>query len=133
MGRELREVASHAMERQFTVTSPQVGKVAKTSGEVTLLLKDGVQVSSTRPNYYYTKLPDLRVTIVGDAAHDAKIRADEVVSKSGTKVGEVRHLYTGPIQVTQPNSTDVNGNGSYDTSTIEKDVFVTVTATFGLD
>jgi hypothetical protein len=132
-GRETIEPELYVMERSVMVSSAKVALIAKTTGEVTLLLKDGVQVFSARPGYYYTELPDLRIAIVGDAARDARVRAEEIVGKSGTRVGEVRHLYTGPIQVSQPNSTDVNGNGSYDTTTIEKDVFVTVSATFGME
>ena len=38
----------------------------------------------------------------------------------------------GVLQITRPNSTDVSSYGIYDTSTIEKDVSVVVTTTFGL-
>ncbi len=131
-GRETREVAGVAMERQYSIATRDVGKASRASGGVTGLLKDGVQVVSSRPNFYYTKLPDLRITIAGEAAQDAKARADEIAGKSGARVTDVRNLYTAPVQVTQPYSTDVSGSGSYDTSTIEKDVFVSVTATYGI-
>jgi hypothetical protein len=131
-GKETREVAGVGMERQFTVSSKDVAKVAGASAAVTELLRDGVQVVSYRPSFYYTKLPDLRITIAGEAARDAKARADEIASKSGARVTDVRSLYMAPIQVTQPNSTDVSGSGSYDTATIDKDEFVSVTATYGI-
>lgn len=131
-GKETREIAGVGMDRQFVVSSRDVAKVAKASAAVTELLKDGVQVVSYRPSFLYTKLPDLRITIAGEAAKDARARADEIAGKSGARVTDVRSLYTAPIQVTQPNSTDVSGSGSYDTATIEKDVFVSVTATYGI-
>src|SRR5207247_2347653 len=104
--------------------------VAAAAGRVTDLLKEGVAVATEAPAFYYTKLPDLRVAILGDASKDARTRADEIVRNAGGKMGEVRSAHMGPLQVVQPNSTDVSGNGTYDTSTIDKDVTAVVTVTF---
>lgn len=131
-GSETRQIDSYSMERTFTITTPNVQRVAAASTEVTELLKDGVEVSTQRPAFYYTKLADLRVSILGDASQDAKQRADEMASRTGASITGLRSVQTGPVQVTLPNSTDVSGYGTYDTSTIEKDASVTVTATFGL-
>jgi hypothetical protein len=120
------------MDRTFTITTPNVARVAAASTEVTQLLKNGIEVSTQRPAYYYTKLADLRISILGDASQDARSRADEMTSKTGSKITALRSIQTGPIQLTVPNSTDVSGYGAYDTSTIEKDASVTVTATFGI-
>lgn len=131
-GDETHDIDGYEMDRVFTVTTGRVGEVAKASAEVTQLLQENVQVFSGSPSYLYTKLPDLRLAVAGDAAKDARARAAEVATKSGSSLGEVRQLSAGPIQVTTPNSTEVSGSGSYDTSTIEKDVSVTVLATFGI-
>lgn len=131
-GNETHQVDGYEMDRIFTVTTARVGEIAKASAEVTQLLQENVQVFSGSPSYLYTRLPDLRLVVAGDAAKDARARAEEVATKSGSRLGEVRQLSTGPIQVTTPNSTEVSGSGSYDTSTIEKDVSVTVMATFGI-
>ncbi len=37
-----------------------------------------------------------------------------------------------PLQITRPDSTQVSGEGMYDTSTIDKDVTAVVTITFGV-
>jgi hypothetical protein len=39
----------------------------------------------------------------------------------------------GVLQITRPHSTDVSGEGIYDTSTIEKDVTAVVTLTLAID
>jgi hypothetical protein len=131
-GNETREIDSFSMDRTFTITTPNVARVAAASTEVTQLLKHGIEVSTQRPAYYYTKLADLRISILGDASQDARSRADEMTSKTGSKITTLRSIQTGPIQLTVPNSTDVSGYGAYDTSTIEKDASVTVTANFGI-
>lgn len=132
-GKETREIAAYRLSRSFTITSTDVHRIAKSAGEVTELLRDGVKVSSYAPQYYYGKLPDLKVQILGDAAKDARARADEIVQNSGGRLGAIRDAQMGVLQITQPNSTDVASYGLYDTTTIDKDVQAVVTVTFGVD
>jgi hypothetical protein len=132
-GRETREIAGYNLSRSFTVTSGDVQRVARSAGEVTELLRDGVKVSSSLPQFSFTKLADLKVQILGDAAKDARTRAEEIVRNSGGRLGSLRDAQMGVMQITQPNSTEVAGYGLYDTSTIEKDVTAVVTVTFGVD
>ncbi len=132
-GRETREVSGYALERAFTVTTPQVDRAETAAGAVTELLKDNVKVVSSRPQYYYSKVADLKVQILGDASRDARARAEEIARSSGCRVTDVRRAQMGVIQITQPNSTEVSGYGLYDTSTIDKDVSVVVTLTLGIE
>lgn len=127
------KVESYELSRAVRVSSPKVELVAATAGEVTKLLKENVQVASNPPRFSYSKLPELRVTLAGDAAKDARTRAEELATKAGGAITGIRSVSAGPIQVTQPNSTDASSYGSYDTSTIAKDVWITVNATFGVE
>ncbi|HPO83031.1 MAG TPA: SIMPL domain-containing protein, partial [bacterium] len=65
-----------------------------------------------------------------EAMNDAKARAEKIAQSSGQGVGSLRSASMGVVQVLEPNSTEVSDYGSYDTSTIEKEVMVTVRATF---
>lgn len=132
-GQNTREISGYALERRFTITTPDVAKVSAAAGEVTQLLREGVVVTSGSPAYTYSRAADLKVQILGDAAQDARTRADEIAAKAGCRVTDVRQASQGVIQITAPNSTDVSSYGTYDTSTIDKDVSVVVTLTFGID
>jgi len=132
-GVETREVTGYGLDRHFTVTTSDVNKIASAAGEVTQLIRDNVKVVSYRPAYYYSKAADLKVQILGEATKDARSRADEIARNSGCKLGEVRRVQMGIIQITEPNSTDVSSGGIYDTGTIEKDVSVVVTLTLGVE
>lgn len=132
-GGQTREVSSYSLKRMFTVTTPAVRRIESAAGEVTALLKDGVRVASAQPKYTYAKLADLKVQILGDAAKDARVRADEVVRSTGGRLGGVKGVQTGVLQITRPNSTDVSGYGQYDTTTIDKDITAVVTVTFGVE
>lgn len=131
-GVELNDVTGYALERWITVTSSDVDRVAEAASTVTQLLREGIQISSNPPEFTYTRLADLRVQILGEAAQDARVRAEAIVRQTGGRIGAVRDVRANPIQVTEPDSTDVSAGGRYDTSTIEKDVTAIVNVTFGI-
>jgi uncharacterized protein len=132
-GEPTREVGGYTLKRMFTIATPSVQRVQKAAGDVTTLLKEGVRVSSAQPKYSYAKLADLKVQILGDAAKDARTRAEEIVKNTGGRIGAVKDVQMGVMQITRPNSTDVAGYGLYDTTTIEKDITAVVTVTFGVE
>ncbi len=132
-GNETRRVEGYTLDRVVTVKSADVDRFSAAAADATGLLKDGVVLVSGWPSYYVTKASDLKTRIVGDASADARARADQVAERTGCRVSEVRQAHVGPIQIVAPDSVDASGGGSYDTSTISKDVWVVVTVTFGLD
>jgi hypothetical protein len=89
-------------------------------------------VSTQSLEYYYSKLPDLRVSLLEDAVKDAKLRAEKIAAGTGRRVGSVRAASSGVVQVLSPNSVDISDYGNYDTSSVDKDVMVTVKASFDL-
>lgn len=131
-GRETEDVASYTLSRTCTITTPRVDAVSTPSGEVTELIRDGVSVVSSAPEYIYSKLADLKIEMIGEASKDARTRADQIVSNAGCVITEVRTARMGVLQITRPNSTEVSGSGVNDTSTIEKDVTSVVSLTLGL-
>ncbi|MHC4547800.1 MAG: SIMPL domain-containing protein [Planctomycetota bacterium] len=132
-GEKTREVTGYTLRRRLTVTSGTLERVAAAAGEVTELIREGVHVVSQPPAYYYTRIADLKIALMGLASEDARARADAIARNAGCRVGEVRDARMGVLQVTRPHSTKVSGYGIYDTSTIEKDVRAVVTVTFGIE
>lgn len=133
IGSETREVEGYSLQREFTITSSNVARIASAAAEVTELIRVGLLVESQAPAFTYSKLGELRVQIQGEAAKDARARADEIARNAGGNIGAIKDVQAGVLQVTRPNSTDVSGYGMYDTATIEKDVTAVVTVTFGVD
>ena len=86
--------------------------------------------SPSSPEYYVSGLPTLRVSLIGKAVIDARARADSIAKSTGQSVGKLKGASSGVVQVLQQNSNDVSDYGQYDTSTINKDVMVSVRATF---
>ena len=99
---------------------------------MTDLLKDGIYVIGGTPRYTYSRVGDVKVAILGNAAANARTRAEEVAKEAGARVTEIKDIRQGVIQITTPNSTRVSSYGVNDTSTINKDVSVVVTVEFGI-
>ena len=96
------------------------------------LLAQGIPLAAQPPQYVYTKLPTLRLRLLGEATKDAQSRARVIAEATGSGLGGLRGVDVGVFQVTSPNSTDVSDYGFYDTSTLQKDVTAVVNVTFAL-
>jgi hypothetical protein len=123
---------SYTVHEDITMQSKEPEKVDALSKDVGKLLAKDVLVSAQAPQYYISNLPELRVSLIGKAVQDAKARATEIAKATGQKVGALESASGGVVQVMAPNSVDVSDYGSYDTSTMEKQVMVTTHATFYL-
>jgi hypothetical protein len=122
----------YTLSQNFTVQSNDVETLTKASNNVSSLINKGVIFSTISLEYYYSKLADARIQLLSQAITDAKARAGELAKNSGRGVGSLKSASSGVVQVQSLNSTDVSDYGSYDTSQIEKQITVTVKATFSL-
>lgn len=123
-------VASYRASRSVTVRTNDVETVKKLSTELGTLLAAGVNVSNYGPQYYVSKLSDLRPQLLEQAVKDAQVRAEAIVAATGGSVGNIMSVRSGPFQVTSPDSVDTSAGGFYDTSTIDKTITSTVTVVF---
>ena len=118
--------------QSIEILSNDVHRIQKTHSKITELLGDGVFVSPSSPEFTYSKLADKRVHMLAKAAKDARIRAEAIALQTGSVVGGVKTVNTGVFQITVPNSTKVSSWGSYDTSTIKKDITAVMGVTFAV-
>jgi hypothetical protein len=123
-------ISSYRASRTVTVRTSDVETVKKLSTELGTLIAAGVNVSNYGPQYYVSKLSDLRPELLEQAVRDAKVRAEAIVAATGGKVGNAMSVRSGPFQVTSPDSVDTSAGGFYDTSTIDKTITSTVTVVF---
>jgi len=123
-------IASYRASRSVTVRTEDVETVKKLSTNLGTLIATGVSVSNYGPQYYVSKLSDLRPELLEQAVKDAQVRAEAIVAATGGKVGNVLSVRSGPFQVTSPDSVDTSAGGFYDTSTIDKTITSTVTVVF---
>lgn len=132
-GNETGEITGYTLSQQIEVRSNDVQRIAQVARESTELINQGILIESKAPQYYYTQIGDLKIEMLGEAAKDAKERAERIASSTGNSIGSVRSARMGVLQITAADSTDVSDYGVYDTSTIEKDMTAVVNVSFAVD
>ena len=123
----------YTLRQHMSVSSTDIAKITDVAKKAGTLIQEGVIFNAMAPEYYYSKLPDVRISLLSDAIKDAKTRAEKLAEFSGQGVGKLKKASIGVVQVLAKDATEVSDYGSYDTSTVEKDIMVTVHATFSLN
>jgi hypothetical protein len=114
-----------------SVSSPNVPLIEKASREITSLLEQDVFVTSNSPNYYYTRLGELKLEMLAEAAKDARSRAENILRSAGnTDIGPLVYSSMGIININPANSTETSTEGNNDTSSYEKDIITIVRAEY---
>ena len=122
----------NVLRQTVVIQSGDVDKITSMAKNTQKLIDSGVIFSIQSLEYYYTKLPELRIELIPDAIKDAKMRAQKIAEGSGKMIGTIKSANLGVVQVLPVNSTEVSDWGTYDTSTIEKEVMIPVTVIFTL-
>lgn len=126
-------ITGYSLAQTIEVRSKNVDRVAEVSREATELINDGVAIDSDEPEYHYTKLGDLKIQMLAEAAKDARVRAEQIAGSTGAHIGALRSARMGVIQINPADSTEVSNEGNNDTSSLDKDIITVVGATFALE
>lgn len=118
-------------EQVVSLSSANIALIEKASREITTLLEQGVFVTSHAPRYYYTRLGELKLEMLAEAAKDARGRAENILHSAGnTSVGKLVYADMGIININAANSTGTSNEGNNDTSSFEKDIITIVHAEY---
>jgi len=132
-GAETSEITGYSLRQQLEVRSNDVDKIAQIAREATELINQNILIESNAPQYFYTQLGDLKIEMLGEAAKDAKVRAEKIAASTGNKIGTVRSARMGVLQITAADSTEVSDAGISDTSSIDKDMTAVVNIGFAVE
>lgn len=123
---------TYTLRQTIEVNSSDVNGITDIAKNINPIIERGVIFSTQALEYTYTKLPEERVAMLSDAVKDAKARASQLAKSSGKSIGQLKSASSGVVQVMSANSLDISDYGSYDTSKIEKNIMITVKASFTL-
>ncbi|MEP6922894.1 MAG: SIMPL domain-containing protein [Pyrinomonadaceae bacterium] len=132
-GNESSAITAYSLRQQVEVRSNDVERVAQIARTSTELINQGILLESSSPQYSYTQIGDLKIAMLGEAAKDAKARAEQIAGSTGNKIGTLRSARMGVMQITAADSTEVSDSGISDTSSIEKDVTAVVNISFAVE
>ena len=132
-GEDTSDIQGYALNQQIAIKSGDVEKITRLSREATELIDQGIEFSSGAPEYYYTKLDELKIEMLAKATQNAKQRAENMTKATGNRIGLMRSAKMGVFQITPINSTEVSDWGVNDSSSLEKKVTAVVTVSFAIE
>ena len=121
------------LQQTVELQSKDIAKIKSLANDTKYIIDNGVIFSPQAPEYYFTGLADIRISLLGEAVKDAKSRAVKIAESGDRKIGSLRSTSVGVTQMTAVNSvSDISDYGAYDTSTEDKEVMITVRTVFSL-
>ncbi len=123
----------YELTQNVSIESKEVDKVEQISREITELINQGVEFYSSEPSYFSTKLSDIKIELLKAATEDARKRAETITQSAGSGLSSLVQSYMGVFQITAQNSNeDYEYGGSYNTTSKEKTISITVTLEYDL-
>ncbi|WP_121356108.1 SIMPL domain-containing protein [Flavisolibacter nicotianae] len=115
------------LSESVTVASRNLDVVEKMSRQITNLLQKGIELNSSAPSYYYSRLNELKIDLLAKASADAKARAESIAKNSGALLGDLRKANMGVFQITGKNANeDYSYGGAFNTTSKEKTASITL-------
>jgi len=125
------KVDSYKLSQSIQITSKDVDKITELSRKSTELINSGVQFESMPPQYYYTKLADLKIEMLSLATEDAVRRAKQIAKSTGSPSRKAKICVNGCFS---DNSAlfqqKVSDYGINDTTSIDKEITAVVNCEF---
>jgi hypothetical protein len=129
-GYSTNEVDHYNYTQPVSVSADNVELIKEVSADIAGLINQGIVINVYTPSYDYSKLPDLKVTLLEKASNDARKRAESMLKPSHNHVGKISAVRMGVYQITPVDSTDVSDMGINDASSIDKKVTAVANVTF---
>lgn len=123
--------AGYSLTQNITIESKEVDKIEGIVREVTELINQGVELYSPSPEYYYTKLAELKIEMIASATQDARVRAEQIATNSNASLGNLRNATMGIFQITGQNSSEeYSWGGTFNTAAKNKTASITMRLEF---
>jgi hypothetical protein len=132
-GQSTNRIEGYALHQQVEVASPDVDRVVRAAGLASGLGREGIEITSSRPEFIYRGLGELKIAMLAEATADARVRAETLAEAGGGSLGTLVHARQGVFQITPAHSTDVSDYGRNDTTTRDKSIKAVVTVRYALE
>jgi hypothetical protein len=119
------------LSQQISVESKNLPTVENAYKNAGSLIDQSIEFISGEPDYFYSKLADLKIELLSEATKDGYNRADKIAENAEGSVGKMKNASMGVIQITGQNSTeDYSWDGAFNTKAKNKTAAVTVKLEF---
>lgn len=115
------------LTQSVSIQSKEVNKIEEISRQSSELINSGIEFYSNPPEYYYTKLAELKIKMIAEATKDASVRAKSIAENANASLGNLKKSDMGVFQITGQNSSeDFSYGGSFNTISKNKTASITV-------
>lgn len=132
-GRSTTEIIGFQLSRNICVESRNVDAIETLSRSFTDLMQDGIYTSSNQACFIITDLDAYKMRLLKEATQNARERAEVLAKNSGGKVSSLINASQGIFQVMAPGGSDISDYGTYDKSTVSKEIKSVVTLEFSVE
>jgi len=123
----------YSLSQTVIVESKNIEHVEKMSSDISNLIEQGVECIAMEPDFYFTKLKDLKIELLKQATGDALERAQTIAGNAKSRLGNLKNANMGIFQITGQNSNeDYSWGGSFNTKAKNKSASITVKLEFDL-
>ena len=121
------DFSGYTLTGTVKVESKDIDRVEKLSREITELLEKGIELTSNAPEYYFTRLNELKIDLLAKASEDSKTRAETIANHSGGSLKGIKKATMGVFQITGKNANeDYSYGGAFNTSSKLKTASITL-------
>lgn len=130
-GNSYNNFIGYSLTQNVSIESRELDKVDNASREISTLISQGLELSSNTPNYYYSKLEDLKLELISQASENARLRAHNIAEESSVKLGKLLKADLGVFQITgQNDNEEYSYGGVFNTTSRFKTANITVRSNY---
>lgn len=124
----------YELSQNISIESKEVEKIENIARNITDIIDLGIEFTSSSPQYFYTKLAEVKQQMIADATKDAQQRAQKIAQNAGSSLGDLKKATMGVIQITAPNSNeDYSYGGAFNTHSKQKEASITIKLEYLID
>jgi uncharacterized protein len=125
----------HLARQSVTINTPDLERIIAASKAIVQFQAEGHPVSFGPPQYLVSNLEDVKMSLIGAAMQNSRVRAAEFAKNGGVKVGAMRSASQGAFYIlpASANADVSDWGGTYDKSTVDKLARVVVTVDYRID
>ena len=116
----------YIVSQSVTVRTNDVQRVATTERALNDLVRQGVQLDFSAPNYVFTKLNEVRPAMIAEATASARSGAEQFAKDSGAPLGPIKQATQGSFEILAREDIDS------EPTSLDKRVRVVATVTYQL-
>ncbi len=134
-GRDRRVQSGFEARQSTTLATQDLARVLACAGPILEFEAEHLAVTHDQPLFMISNLEDVKMSLIGAATQNARVRAEEFAKNGDAKVGSMRSASQGAFYILAAGDSDgdYEYGGRYDKSTIDKLARVVVTIQYNIE